>query len=188
MGSPVAPPYLTGVPGCDTILLIWNPTSSTELWPRRTLASQLSDDGGKTWYGYRQIEYAPYGGSPNDTWHGRLEIIMAYASSVWVGRTLHLTYLEFPSKACPVFQPRYLTLSKDWLLGINSIPSRRLSSKKMPTSAASVLRDSSCPLLPFSIKTRIQTWMKSKQPFPVISAAAAATQKSTGPSLLLRKV
>lgn len=102
--APAAPPYLANVPGRDTILLVWNPTSSTGTGPRRTLASQLSDDGGQTWYGYRQIEYAQ-------------GARMSYASSLWVGRALHLTYLQFPNKACRVFQPRYLTLSKDWLLG-----------------------------------------------------------------------
>jgi hypothetical protein len=98
--GPVAPPLVENVPGTESILLVWNPiTGTTFSQDRRVLASQISDDGGRTWHGYRQIEYGP---------HAR-----SYASGLWVGDTLHLTYMDFGLG----MNTRYLTLSKAWLLG-----------------------------------------------------------------------
>ena len=99
VGAPVAPPLVINVPAGREILLIWNPTPSTELSPRNILASQLSADGGRTWHGYRQIEYVTRGA-------------ISYASAHWVGDALHLSYLEFGA-----WQPRYLKLTKAWLVG-----------------------------------------------------------------------
>jgi len=105
IGAPAAPPWLSVMPGGKSILLIWNPTPSKGILPRDILASQISDDGGRTWRNYREIE--------------RISGVISYASGTWTDDTLHLVYTEFlgPGPGSRGFQARYLTLERKWLEG-----------------------------------------------------------------------
>jgi len=98
--GPVAPSLLQKIPGTSSIALFWNPITGTGFGPdRRVLAFQISDDGGRTWHSYRQLDYGPKA--------------RAYASCLWDGRTVHLTYMDFALG----MNTRYMKLSKARLLG-----------------------------------------------------------------------
>lgn len=66
--NPQAPAKLYNVPGSKAIVLLQNPYVSGEgKWPngeRWILASMVTTDGGRTWHGYRQLEYTSH-----DEWY-----------------------------------------------------------------------------------------------------------------------
>ncbi len=82
--NPLAPVHITMIPGTKNMLLLFNPI--VEPKPRNLggdrwiLAAQISSDGGRTWRGYRELEY------PGHTdW-------ICYPCMYWVGDTPHVAY------------------------------------------------------------------------------------------------
>jgi hypothetical protein len=86
---PIAPPNLTLIPGTGTIVLLSNPHVSYDSHfsggHRDVLALQLSDDGGRTWYGYRELEYD---GVTEDGFWSKY----SYPDFIWDGDELHIIY------------------------------------------------------------------------------------------------
>jgi hypothetical protein len=86
---PIAPPNLTLIPGTGTIVLLSNPhvtyDSHFSGGPRDVLALQLSDDGGRTWHGYRELEYD--GATADPFWSK-----YSYPDFAWDGDDLHIIY------------------------------------------------------------------------------------------------
>ncbi|MGH9846779.1 MAG: exo-alpha-sialidase, partial [Blastocatellia bacterium] len=82
--NPLAPVHITMIPGTKEMLLIFNPI--VEPKPRNLggdrwiLAAQISSDGGRTWRGYRELEYPGHA-----DW-------ICYPCMYWVGDTLHVAY------------------------------------------------------------------------------------------------
>jgi len=99
--GPVSPMMMENIPGQPGILLIWNPlvaVRGTLAGDRKILASQISEDGGRTWDHYRQIEYrSPKAGH------------YCYTSCTWIGETLHLTYFGMHGS-----RVMYRSLPKNW--------------------------------------------------------------------------
>ncbi|MFW5693104.1 MAG: sialidase family protein, partial [Thermoguttaceae bacterium] len=108
--SSVAPPWLVRIPGTQTIGLAWCPYvgPGPMLGPRPVLGWQLSDDGGRTWYGYRELEQGP---TREGHWTG-----YCYGSGEWVGDTLHFAYMDHGGSS-PLMRPRYQQLAREWLVG-----------------------------------------------------------------------
>ena len=110
-----SPPVLTKIPGTVTIVRLWNPYQDVHqtywhLGKRIILAAQLSEDGGVTWHGYREIE----NGDGYD-WY-------CYPSVYWAGDQLHLAYFCWEhegeiGEGRGGLEVRYRRVSKDWLLG-----------------------------------------------------------------------
>jgi hypothetical protein len=86
---PIAPPNLTRVPGTSTIVLLSNPhvtyDSHFSGGPRSVLALHCSDDGGRTWHGYRELEFD--GDLGDGFWS-----LYSYPDFAWRGDTLHIVY------------------------------------------------------------------------------------------------
>ncbi len=111
-----SPPVLTKIPGTSIIVRIWNPYQDVyqvywHLGKRIILATQLSDDGGLNWHGYREIE----NGDGYD-WY-------AYPTVYWIGDQLHLAYFCWQhegetGEGHGGLEVRYRRVNRDWLLGI----------------------------------------------------------------------
>jgi len=108
--NPVAPVRLVRVPGSKAVVALKNagvdPKSGWHGGERRILCSVVSQDGGRTWGRYREIE------------HGDAAMWYDYPAACWTGDTLHVAYrstvVDKGSKAIDV---RYVRLSKAWIMG-----------------------------------------------------------------------
>lgn len=109
--SSIAPAMLVNVPGRDAIGVVWNPCveEGNPRTPRSVLAWSLSEDGGRTWRGYRELEHRrPRQDNSACGW--------AYGVVLWDEGLVHLTYMELRATS-ENFLTRYQRLSRARLLG-----------------------------------------------------------------------
>jgi len=85
--NPRAPARLERVPGGDAVLMVHNSHVTGEGWhqgARHILALRISTDGGRSWHGYRELEY-----QQDNVWYD-------YPSVYWTDDQLHLAYRGIP--------------------------------------------------------------------------------------------
>ena len=107
LANPAAPARLTRIPGTSTVVVLRNAgvDLSGGAWhggARLVLSTQTSDDGGRTWGHYRELEH-----SLDGTWYD-------YPSVYWVGDMLHVAYRSI-SQSPRFSDVRYQRVPKAWL-------------------------------------------------------------------------
>jgi hypothetical protein len=112
--APIAPPYLRRIPETGRLVLIWNPyvykpkgwksdDADWALGERRVLASMTSDDGGRTWGHYKQIEH-----DPDPVWW------YVYPFLLFDRQHVHLLYHGWKNGGTSMLDLAYVKLPADW--------------------------------------------------------------------------
>lgn len=57
--APDSPPLVKRIPRSGRLLVLWNHVESRSNWPRTPLTSAISDDEGRTWHSFRDIDARP---------------------------------------------------------------------------------------------------------------------------------
>ena len=107
--SPLAPPWLSRIPGTDQIVLLFNSHVQKGLsWcggSRRVLAAQVSDDGGRTWHNHKLLEYDPL-----EDWYD-------YPCALIDGQDVHIGYRKREGGAqARITHLAYTHLPLSWFL------------------------------------------------------------------------
>tara|TARA_R110002095_G_scaffold198174_2_gene177606 strand:- start:10 stop:1194 length:1185 start_codon:yes stop_codon:yes gene_type:complete len=83
--APEAPPLVKRIPTTGDLLLIWNNVASPSNWPRTPLTAAISQDEGKTWKHFKDIE-------------NRSSVDAAYPSVTFVGDEALVAYYSRSTK------------------------------------------------------------------------------------------
>lgn len=107
--SPLASPWLSRIPGTDTILLLYNSHVQKGLsWcggSRRVLAAQISDNGGRAWRNHKLLEYDPL-----EDWYD-------YPCALIDGQDVHIGYRKRDGGArARITHLAYTHLPLSWFL------------------------------------------------------------------------
>ncbi len=110
--SPVAPSYIKNIPGTDTLLLLGTPMFYPDkkfLGLRYVLSSRISDDGGKTWRNYKEIEYHSH-----DWWY-------EYPHVLFSGDFVHMAYRAIELRPDKSWSGDFVQMARVHL-GYNRLP------------------------------------------------------------------
>lgn len=114
--QPLSPPYLKMIPGTDTIVMLNNPIVDKDhrlLGNRYVIASRISNDGGRTWHNYKQIEYHSH-----DWWYD-------YPCLFFDGDVAHISMRDIelkPDNSWEKVYLGYLQLPTKWFLREETYP------------------------------------------------------------------